>query len=144
MAENENLSIPRMIWNQAVKAVRGDDTKELIESFTSEMTLVAEGLCEDQNQLRAACEDLRINLDRVNQESMAEFRHLEKTLTDYQERTEDTLRDLRTRLETMEKKSEKEKRQGRFLSGHFMNQVIVLAAILAGAWVITGILKLFQ
>ena len=32
------------LWNQALKVVKGDSTTELVEQFTQEMTLVAEGL----------------------------------------------------------------------------------------------------
>lgn len=41
-------SKPRQLWSQALRAVKGDQTQTLVEQFTSEMTLVAEGLVEDQ------------------------------------------------------------------------------------------------
>ena len=50
--ENAIVSKPKKIWNDALKAVKGENTNQLIEQFTAEMTLVAEGLCEDQNKLR--------------------------------------------------------------------------------------------
>ena len=40
------------LWDGALKMVKGENTTQLIEQFTAEMTLVAEGLCEDQNKLR--------------------------------------------------------------------------------------------
>ena len=46
------------IWNQALKAVKGDSMNEMVEQFTQEMTLVAEGLCEDQARLRRAVDGL--------------------------------------------------------------------------------------
>ena len=52
MSEDKNVSKPRQLWDSAVKAVKGGSTEQLVETFTSEMTLVAEGLCEDQNNLR--------------------------------------------------------------------------------------------
>ena len=54
------------LWDGALKMVKGENTNQLIEQFTAEMTLVAEGLCEDQTRLRkevdgiAAQEDKRI------------------------------------------------------------------------------------
>ncbi len=50
----EEKTIKPSLWDQALKAVKGDSTKELVEQFTQEMTLVAEGLCEDQARLRRA------------------------------------------------------------------------------------------
>ena len=56
-----NLSVPEQakaengaqkFWNGALKLVKGENTAKLIEDFTAEMTLVAEGLCEDQSKLR--------------------------------------------------------------------------------------------
>ena len=35
------------LWDGALKMVKGENTNQLIEQFTAEMTLVAEGLCED-------------------------------------------------------------------------------------------------
>ena len=33
------------LWDGALKRVKGENTNQLIENFTAEMTLVAEGLC---------------------------------------------------------------------------------------------------
>ena len=38
------------LWDGALKMVKGENTNQLIEQFTAEMTLVAEGLCEDQTK----------------------------------------------------------------------------------------------
>ena len=52
MSEEKTVSKPRQLWDSAVKAVKGGGTEQLIETFTAERTLVAEGLCEDQTNLR--------------------------------------------------------------------------------------------
>ena len=59
MSENTELSAktttaekPKKLWDGALKMVRGDNTTQLMENFTAEMTLVAEGLCEDQSTMR--------------------------------------------------------------------------------------------
>ena len=59
MSEDKNVSKPRQLWDSAVKAVKGGSTEQLVETFTSEMTLVAEGLCEDQNNLRKELAQVR-------------------------------------------------------------------------------------
>ena len=46
------------LWNQALKVVKGDSLNDMVEQFTQEMTLVAEGLCEDQARLRRAVDGL--------------------------------------------------------------------------------------
>ena len=52
------MAKPKKIWNDALKMVKGEDSTQLIESFTAEMTLVAEGLCEDQNRLRGEVNEM--------------------------------------------------------------------------------------
>ena len=42
MSEEKTVSKPRQLWDSAVKAVKGGGTEQLIETFTAEMTLVAE------------------------------------------------------------------------------------------------------
>ena len=59
MSEEKTVSKPRQLWDSAVKAVKGGGTEQLIETFTAEMTLVAEGLCEDQNNLRREITQVR-------------------------------------------------------------------------------------
>ena len=56
--EEKNVSGPRQLWNQALRVVKGDSTQELVERFTSEMTLVAEGLADDQSRLHRELERL--------------------------------------------------------------------------------------
>ena len=36
----------KTLWDGALKMVKGENTNQLIEQFTAEMNLVAEGLCE--------------------------------------------------------------------------------------------------
>ena len=53
MAEEKTKTLtekPKKLWDGALRMVKGENTASLIEQFTSEMTLVAEGLCEDQSK----------------------------------------------------------------------------------------------
>ena len=65
------------LWDGALKMVKGENTNQLIEQFTAEMTLVAEGLCEDQTKLRREVDDLTTQEDRRIQklESRKNGRH---------------------------------------------------------------------
>ena len=45
MNEETNLmNAPKKLWDGALKMVKGENTAQLVEQFTAEMTLVAEGL----------------------------------------------------------------------------------------------------
>ena len=57
MLTEEKTAKPSL-WNQALKVVKGDSMNDMVEQFTQEMTLVAEGLCEDQARLRKAVDGL--------------------------------------------------------------------------------------
>ena len=57
MAEEQKK--PRTLWESALKVVKGDSTEQLVEQFTAEMTLVAEGLYDDQARLKREVELLR-------------------------------------------------------------------------------------
>jgi len=57
MAEEKRVSMGEL-WNHALRVVKGERTAELVECFTHEMTLVAEGLCEDQARIRRSVDDM--------------------------------------------------------------------------------------
>ena len=54
----------KTLWDGALKMVKGENTNQLIEQFTAEMTLVAEGLCEDQTKLRREVDNMTTQEDR--------------------------------------------------------------------------------
>ena len=53
------------LWEHALRVVRGEGTAELVERFTQEMTLVAEGICEDQARLRRTVDGLKQQAEDV-------------------------------------------------------------------------------
>lgn len=117
--------------NEAVSSLKKQDMNALVETFTAEMTLVAEGLSEDQAQLAQQTAQLS-----------AQQTVYEETLLTYMDDTNKTLRDLRKRVETLEKKGEKTARQ-RGTVTQALKQATWIAAIVGGAWVITALLKTF-
>ena len=68
------------LWDGALKMVKGENTNQLIEQFTAEMTLVAEGLCEDQTRLRREVDDMTTQEDRRIQKLESRIDLLESTL----------------------------------------------------------------
>lgn len=141
MSEEKNVSKPRQMWNQALKVVKGESTEQLVEDFTSEMTLVAEGLCEDQSRLRKAVDDLRDEQDHLDQRVKSEQEALEATLRENQRDTDRRLDELTHRLAALETKQKS--KPARKENG-WISQLTVLVAIAAGAWVIVTVLNLFH
>ena len=63
-AKTTTAEKPKKLWDGALKMVRGDNATQLMENFTAEMTLVAEGLCEDQSTLRKDVDRMITEEDR--------------------------------------------------------------------------------
>ena len=143
MSEDKNVSKPRKLWDSAVKAVKGGSTEQLVETFTSEMTLVAEGLCEDQNNLRKELAQVREMAEKLEQRADNEQEVLDTTLRENQKEIDRRLDELTRRMNALEAKAAKQdgklKREKNLIS-----QLTLLAGIIAGAWVIVTVLNLFQ
>lgn len=139
MSEPKNVSKPLQLWNNAVKAVKGENTGALVEQFTAEMTLVAEGLCEDQARLRQAMEDVRRAQDALSQQMQSEQSVMESTLREQQRDVDRRLQEIERRLSALEKsRPQPRKRAG------VLDQATLLAGIVCGTWLIVTILKMFQ
>ena len=139
VSEQKNVSKPLQLWNNAVKAVKGENTGALVEQFTAEMTLVAEGLCEDQARLRQAVEDLRREQDAAAQSLRSEQLAIDSTIRENQRDIDKRLDDISRRLSALEKGKA---RQGKH--SHILNRATVLVSIVCGTWLLVTILNLFQ
>lgn len=139
MSEPKNVSRPLQLWNNAVKAVKGENTGALVEQFTAEMTLVAEGLCEDQARLRQTMEEVRRAQDALSQQMQSEQSVIESTLREQQRDVDRRLQEIERRLSALEKsRPQPRKRAG------VLDQATLLAGIVCGTWLIVTILKMFQ
>lgn len=141
MAENRTSALrkPKELITQAVNAMKGPSVEALIEDFTSEMTLVAEGLCEDQQRLRKELEQLKAALQEGQAQALARVERLENRLDQWERETDARLRELQARQAEAERKLAKTKPKSSLLS-----QATLLAAILAGAWVLVTLLNLLK
>lgn len=119
--------------------LKGKDLTQLVEDFTSEMTLVAEGLSEDQQKLFQ-------ETDRLN----AQQTELEQRLLDGLHDADVENKELRkqvqaltARLDKAEKiiAEKKLKKTDGLLS--IIRQATWLVAIFSGAWVIVTIIRAF-
>ena len=145
MSEEKNVSKPRQLWNSAVKAVKGGSSEQLIETFTSEMTLVAEGLCEDQQALRKELAQVRETAEKLDQRMENEQEVLGTTLRENQKELDRRLDELTHRIAALEMKaSRQEKAPAKTKEKNWLSQATLLASIIAGAWIIVTVLNLFK
>lgn len=144
--EQKTPSKPRQLWNSAVKAVKGESTEQLVEQFTAEMTLVAEGLCDDQGRLRKEVTALRTDYDRLEQRLQSEQQAQESTLMETQRDIDCRLDEVTRRLAALEKaqsaRQQKEAKGKR--PQNLISQLTVLVGIIAGAWILVTVLNLLK
>ena len=146
-----NLSVPEQakaengaqkFWNGALKLVKGENTAKLIEDFTAEMTLVAEGLCEDQSKLRREVDKMITDEDRHIQKVESKIDLVEKTVDEEKNSVDQAITELRNRIAVLEKKSSKEASRNKN-SRSIIRDLTWLVGIAAGAWVLVTIIQKF-
>ena len=144
MAEEKTLAEkPKKLWDGALKMVKGENTTQLIEQFTAEMTLVAEGLCEDQSKLRREVDSMMTEEDRRTQKLESRINLLESTIEEERKNHDQDVTELRNRLAALEKKNARAPVKERQKAGTIIGGLTVLVGIAAAAWVIVTILDVF-
>ena len=144
MAEEKTLTEkPKKttLWDGALKMVKGENTNQLIEQFTAEMTLVAEGLCEDQTKLRREVDDLTIQEDRRIQKLESRIDLLESSLDEERKAHDKDVTELRNRLSPLEKQAAKQPGKEKKRAGSIIRDLTWLVGIAAAAWVIVTIIN---
>ena len=143
-AQTETAEKPRKsIWNGALKIVRGENTAQLIENFTAEMTLVAEGLCEDQSTLRRDTERMISEDDRRIQKLQSRIDVIETSQEEERKAHDSDLTELRKRLAALEKKANSKPEKEKSKRGSLIRDLTVLVSIAAAAWVIVTVINKF-
>lgn len=143
-AQTETAEKPRKsIWNGALKMVRGENTAQLIENFTAEMTLVAEGLCEDQSTLRRDTERMITEDDRRIQKLQSRIDVMETSQEEERKAHDSDLTELRNRLAALEKKANSKPEKEKSKRGSLIRDLTVLVSIAAAAWVIVTVINKF-
>ena len=143
MSEEKTVSKPRQLWDSALKAVKGGGTEQLVETFTSEMTLVAEGLCEDQQTLRRELEHVRAMTEKLEQRAVNEQEVLDTTLRENQKEVDRRLDELTRRIAALETRAARRDEKSR-KEKNWISQLTVLVSIAAGAWVLVTLLQLLM
>ena len=144
MTENKNVSAPRRMLDSALRMVKGDNTTQLMEQLTAALTLVAEGLCEDQSKLRAEAENLGRELDRRTQRIESEQQAQETALRETQQALERRLDALESRAAALEEQLRARQKPDRPPRQKLLSQLTVLVGIVCGSWVLVTILNLFR
>ena len=139
--EEKPAEKPKKIWDGALKMVRGENTAQLIENFTAEMTLVAEGLCEDQSTLRREVDRMMTQEDRRIQTLQSQIEAVETTLEEERTAHDRDVTELRNRIAALEKKTNARPAKERTRRGNIIRDLTVLVAIAASAWVIVTLLN---
>ena len=142
MSEDTSLmSKPKKIWNDALRMVKGEDSTQLMESFTAEMTLVAEGLCEDQSTLRREVDRMVTQEDRRIQALQSQIEAAETSLEEERKAHDRDLTELRNRLAALEKKANSRTGREKTRKGNIIRDLTILVAIAATAWVIVTLVN---
>ena len=129
------------LWDGALKMVKGENTNQLIEQFTAEMTLVAEGLCEDQTKLRREVDDMTTQEDRRIQKLESRISLLETSLEEERKAHDKDLTELRSRLSPLEKQASKPQAKEKKKATSVIRDLTWLVGIAAAAWVIVTIIN---
>lgn len=138
---DERTQVKPSIWSQALKAVKGDGTAELVEQFTQEMTLVAEGLCEDQARLRRAMDELQRQAEEDQSRTVQDLNDLQRQMDENAREMTKRLDDLTRRVEGLEKPARRTWRS--LLAGDGLGRVTLLAGMICGTVLIVTVLRLF-
>ena len=143
MSEEKTLTDKpkKTLWDGALKMVKGENTNQLIEQFTAEMTLVAEGLCEDQTKLRKEVDDMITQEDRRIQKLESRIDLLETALDEERKAHDRDLTELRNRLSPLERQASKAPVKEKKKAGTIIRDLTWLVGIAAAAWVIVTVIN---
>ena len=119
--------------------LKGKDMNQAVEEFTSEMTLVVEGLSEDQNALRRDVDGNSAQLTLLEEKVLRQEKDRKAEVKDLEEE----LKQAKKRLDSLEKAlKETEKKPQKMGLGQILRQATWMVGILCVSWVLVTVLKL--
>ncbi len=120
-------------------SLKGKDMNQAVEEFTSEMTLVVEGLSEDQSALRRDVDSASAQLTMLEEKVLRQEKDRKAEASDSQ----DEIKQLKKRLESLEKTlKEAEKKPQKMGLGQILRQATWMVGILCVSWIVVTVLKL--
>lgn len=133
------LGTAKEFFSGALGTVKNRDLNQLVEEFTSEMTLVAEGLSDDQAKLHQTVNDVAAQ-QTIDREQIQEEL---KTLDERQTENTRQLEQLTKQLQQLQKAiADKKVKKVEGFTG-LLRQATWLVGIAAGAWIIVTLLQYF-
>ena len=121
------------------QSLKGKDMNQAVEEFTSEMTLVVEGLSEDQNALRRDVDGNSAQLTLLEEKVLRQEKDRKAEVKDLEEE----LKQAKKRLDSLEKAlKETEKKPQKMGLGQILRQATWMVGILCVSWVLVTVLKL--
>ncbi len=139
-AEKKNIvQSAKDFMNGVLSPLKGKDIGQLVEDFTAEMTLVAEGLSEDQQKLSQETDRLSAQQTELEQRMLDSFHDAGVTA----EELRAEIADLRGRLDKAEKQLEKKELRAKKNDGiiGILRQATWLVAIFSAAWIIVTVIR---
>lgn len=119
--------------------LKGKDMNQAVEEFTSEMTLVMEGLSEDQNALRRDVDSNAAQLTLLEEKHLRAEKERKAEISSLQ----DELKQTKKRVEALEKAlKEAEKKPQKMGLGQILRQATWMVGILCVSWVVVTLLKM--
>ena len=122
--------------NGVLSPLKGKDMNQMVEEFTAEMTLVIEGLSEDQEKLARQTDRLDAQQTQLEQRLIDEVHDLNVALDENKKE----LAALKGRLEKIEKQSEKGKKGVTAA----LRQATWLVGIAVIGWIVVTVINLFK
>ena len=130
----------KSFMNGVLAPLKGRDMGQMVEEYTSQMTLVAEGLSEDQEKLARENEKLSAQQTLLEQQ-VADGLHDAGVTADELRRQ---ISDLGKRLDKAEKLiQEKKVKKVEGFTG-LLRQATWLAGIVVGGWIVVTLINLFK
>lgn len=118
---------------------KNTDLNATVEQFTAEMTLVAEGLSQDQTRLSEQADRLSAQQTLLEEDTRVAIGEVQASLNGLNKR----LDGLEKRMDHLEKQvQDKKLRKVDGWTG-LVRQATWLVGLLAGVWIVTTVLKLF-
>ena len=118
---------------------KNTDLNATVEQFTAEMTLVAEGLSQDQTRLSEQADRLSAQQTLLEEDTRVAIGEVQANLNGLNKR----LDGLEKRMDHLEKQvQDKKLRKVDGWTG-LVRQATWLVGLLAGVWIVTTVLKLF-
>ncbi len=148
--ENENLPVvqeekkdlmhsARDFVNNIFQPLKGKDLNQAVEDFTAEMTLVAEGLSEDQERLSQQVDRLSAQQTILEETLLSRLHDADCALSEMQKE----MKVLQKRLDKAEKAvADKKISKVNGFTG-LLRQATWLVGIVIGGWIVVTLIKAF-